>query len=128
MVPSDSRWTDDRLDERFTRYDERFAETRREMERLARIVDAMAGVPGKLDDVAAATTLCRAGIAEVNERLDDRDEQRAQERIASLEQREREAKAAREEKKKDRRWIIGTLLATGTLIVAAVGVLLGVVT
>lgn len=115
------RWTDDRLDDRFAAID-------RTLQRLDKITGSMTEVPGKLEELAADTHECRAGIAGLRAAIQERNEQRARERIASLELREREQRDAKAEKKKDRRWFAGIVLTASGVIVAAVGILLSVVT
>jgi transposase len=113
------RWTDERLDDRFAAID-------RTLQRIDGVVSDMTDVPRQLAEVIADTHNCRQGVDELRAAISRRASERAEERVRALEQREREHRDAKLEKKKDRRWIIGTLLATASLIVAAVAVLVSV--
>lgn len=113
------RWTDERLDD-FA------AEMRRSIDRIDGAVSGMTDVPRQLAEVIGDTHKCRQGVEELHVAITRRASERAEERVRALEQREREQFEAKAEKKKDRRWIIGTLLATGTLIVGAFAVLVSV--
>lgn len=116
----DREWTDKRLDDRFAAID-------RTLQRLDEAAKAVTDLPGKLAALAEDTSGCLTGLEDLKLAIQARNEQRAAERLLALQQREAEQKAAKAERKKDRRWIIATLLATGSLIVAAVALLLGVI-
>jgi hypothetical protein len=63
-------------------------------------------------------------IGYLREKITAREEERKRERDEHERERKEDAKRAREEKRADRRWIIGAILTSGGLIVAALGLLL----
>lgn len=126
-----SRWTDDRLDDRFKAID-------RTLTRLDDVSQAVVNVPSRLEDAIADTHECRAGIAALRAQLDAQERQREAEKLAAVKLRAEEQQQAAEEKKaadlqaaKDkrdgRRWLVSTMLATAVFIVAALGLLFGVI-
>jgi uncharacterized membrane protein len=68
---------------------------------------------------------CQAGLQTLERKIDSQDNAQAAEKIAHLKQRELDEAAARLEKKKDRRYIVASLLTTAGIIVAAFGVIQG---
>lgn len=113
------RWNSERLDDRF-------ADITRRLDHLEHVADTMTGLREKVIELAEDARGCRDGQRKLEMALEKRALERAEERVHAFKQREQEQRAAKAEKTKDRRWIIGTLLATGTLIVGAFAVLVSV--
>lgn len=115
------RWTDERLDDLA-------AEMRRRLDRIERRTEPMTDLPAKLEELAADTTECRSGVAELRAAIARRAEERARERIAALEKAERDVAAKRAEKKEDRRYQVKLLLTCTSLILGGVTILVTVLT
>lgn len=98
-----SRWNDDRLDD--------LAQlVRSHSDQLNSLLDMrteMAGLRQKVDDVSEDTHTCVASLDNLKTDLQKRSENQAKERKA------------------DRRWMIGTVLATASIVIAALAIFLG---
>lgn len=99
----DRRWTDERLDD--------LARTVRDLsEQMAAISDIRANLVGlneRLGGVSGDTTNCINELRDLKTTLDHRAEEQTRERKA------------------DRKWMVATLLATASLVIAALAVFLG---
>lgn len=104
---SRARWPDARLDAFYA-----------EFQRVLILVEKIAVLETDLRNVAEDTQACRKNLHTLRNELAK----------TSLAMRNDLAAAARtqvEERKSDRRWLIGTCLSTAALIIAAIGVLAG---
>lgn len=107
MNPDRLRWTDSRLDDRFDTVTGELRALRDVPQTLGRFEEKLSNLRKDMDGCFAAMR-------------DHRDDF-----SAYVEEQERTHEAHRIERKTDRRWMIGTVLTTGALIIAAVGIIVG---
>lgn len=113
-MPELVRWGDDRLDELA-------AQVRRNAERLeenAKIREELIKVRERLANVGGDTHDCITELREFKRQTEARARKDAEDQA-------KRDQLQHEERKADRRWMIGTLLATATLIVGALAVFVG---
>jgi DNA-binding ferritin-like protein len=107
MNPERVRWTDSRLDDRF--------------ETVTSELRVLRDVPTKLGEFKEQLRQLRRDVdacaESVKEHRDDFS--------AYVEEQTRTHEAHRIERKSDRRWMIGTVLTSAALVIAAMGLLLG---
>lgn len=99
------RWNDDRLDDFYE-----------EFKRVLPLIERVGRMEVKLDDVAEDASVCRS-------RLHDLTSTVAAGQMQLHNDMERRAKDDAKTRKEDRRWLIGAILSTAALIIAAVGVI-----
>lgn len=107
MNPDRVRWTDSRLDDRF--------------ETLTSEMRALRDMPSKLAEFGAELRTMRRDVdacaGDVAEHRSDFQ--------AYMEEQTQTHEAHRLERKSDRRWMVGTVLTSAGLVIAAMGLLLG---
>jgi soluble cytochrome b562 len=127
MNPSE-RWTDERLDDRFAGID---AQLRRQEGAIQLMADTgmrVVAIDGRLQSAVEELRDCREGITALGKRLDETAETLREGELAQLKAKEIEREELRLERKSDRRWLIGTVLTSALLIVAALAALSGYLT
>jgi hypothetical protein len=97
------RWNDDRLDD-LARQVQRNGQ---QLEENAKIREELVKVRERLANVSGDTHSCITELRQLKGELD------------------RRAQVQHEERKADRKWMIGTVLVTAGLVIAALGVFLG---
>lgn len=103
MTPDRTRWGDSRLDD------------------LANELRALREIPGKLAELVVELGYVKKDTAACHGAVRDLRADFTQYR----EEQEQQHEAHRLERKSDRRWMVGTVLTSAALVIAAMGLLLG---
>lgn len=103
MTPELYRWNDDRLDDLAARVEQ----IAREYEHILNIRTELAEMRGQIKGVGGDTTECITELRALKTELQTRETTQRLERRA------------------DRRWMVGTLLTTAGLVIAALAIFLG---
>jgi uncharacterized coiled-coil protein SlyX len=90
---------------------------------LANTIEATVQLPLTVAKWEGTIESLNDDIGYLRRKVEAREEERKQERLERERNRKADAKVAREEKRSDRRWIVGTILTAAGLIVAAIGLL-----